>query len=362
MKRRQFVKTAGALPLAAGLAVQSSSAQARLLPEYKWKMVTTWPKNFPGLGMGANFLAKLINEMSGGRIRITIYGAHELVEPLDVFDAVADGKAEMGHGAAFYWQEKIPAAQFFAAVPFGLTAQEMNAWLYQGEGLELWHELYAEYGVIPWACGNTGVQMGGWFNREINSLADFQGLKMRIPGLGGQVLKQHGVEPVLLPGDEIFNALETGAIDAAEWAAPYNDVALGLHKVAKYYYYPGWHEPGTTIECLVNKQAMEALPKDLQAIVNSAMRVANQEMLAELTAKNNRVLQQLIKVHNVELRRFPDDVLRELKNSAETVIANTLQQDPRAIKIFESFDRFRQQAHAWHDVSELAFLQARDLV
>lgn len=361
MKRRQFVKHASALPLAAGLISSTPAANAALLPEFKWKMVTTWPRNFPGLGMGANYLANLIDQMSGGRLKISIYGANELVAPLDVFDAVAEGRAQMGHGAAFYWKDTIRAAQFFAAVPFGMTAQEMNAWLYQGEGMELWQELYDPYGVVPHACGNTGVQMGGWFNREINSSADLQGLKIRIPGLGGEVFKRLGAEPVLLPGDEIFHALEQGEIDAAEWAAPYNDVALGLYKAAKYYYYPGWHEPGTTIECLINKDALAQLPKDLKAIVKSAMRVANQEMLAELTAKNNRALQHLLNVHKVQLRKFPDEVLSQLKLASISVLQDELEKDPRAIKIFESYDRFRQQAAAWHDLSELAYMQARDL-
>ncbi|WP_286240606.1 TRAP transporter substrate-binding protein [Neptuniibacter halophilus] len=360
MKRRQFVKGAGGLSLAAGLSGMPATAAAQR-PEFRWKMVTTWPKNSPGFGVSADFLARLIEEMSGGRIRITVYGARELVAPLQVFDTVADGDAEMGHGAAFYWASKVRAAQFFAAVPFGLNAQEMNAWLYKGEGLELWQELYAEYGLLPWACGNTGVQMGGWFNREINRIEDLQGLKMRIPGLGGEVLRRHGTQPVLLPGGEIFAALQRGDIDAAEWAAPYNDYAMGLYKVARYYYYPGWHEPGATLECLINKQAMERLPQDLQHIVKNAMRVANQDLLAELTAKNHRALLQLVKVHKVELRRFPEEVLQQLKQTSDEVVQQELTRDPRAVKIFESYDRFRQQVRAWHDVSELAYLQARDL-
>ncbi|WP_415886340.1 TRAP transporter substrate-binding protein [Neptuniibacter sp. QD37_6] len=360
MKRRKFIQQAGSLPIAAALATAPQVGNAALIPEFRWTMVTTWPKNFPGFGMGANFLANLINEMSGGRIQISVYGAHEKVAPSEVFDTVSQGKAEMGHGAAFYWQDKVRAAQFFAAVPFGMTAQEMNAWLYQGRGLELWQELYAEYDLIPAACGNTGVQMGGWFNREINSIEDFKGLKMRIPGLGGEVVKRLGAEPVLLSGDEIFRALEQGEIEAAEWAAPYNDVALGLYKVAKYYYYPGWHEPGTTIECIVNKQAMNQLPKDLQLIVTNAMKVANQEMLAELTAKNHRALEVLLKVHKVELRPFPDEVLEQLRVASHEVIQQELEKDPRAVKIYESFENFRQQAMAWHDVSERAYMLARE--
>ena len=201
-----------------------------------------------------------------------MYGAGELVPAFEVFDAVSRGTAEMGHGAAYYWKGKSEAAQFFAAVPFGMNAQEMNAWFYYGGGLELWREIYAPFGLMPAPAGNTGVQMGGWFNKEINRLDDLKGLKMRIPGLGGEVLRRAGGTPVNLPGGEIFTALQTGAIDATEWVGPYNDLAFGLHKAAKYYYYPGWHEPGTTLEAIVNKQAFDALPKDLQSIVRMPAR------------------------------------------------------------------------------------------
>ena len=248
-------------------------------PTYKWKMVTTWPKNFPGLGTGANKLAQLITEMSGGRIKVKVYGAKELVPAFEVFDAVSRGTAEMGHGASYYWKGKSEAAQFFSAVPFGLNAQEMNAWLYYGGGMELWQELYAPFNLIPAAAGNTGVQMGGWFNKEIKSVADLKGLKMRIPGLGGEVLKRAGGTPVSLPGGEIYTSLQSGAIDATEFVGPYNDLAFGLYKAAKHYYYPGWHEPGTTLEAMMNKKAFEALPKDLQSIVLNACKVVNQDML-----------------------------------------------------------------------------------
>ena len=358
MKRRQFLQGAGAATLAAG-ALASGAAQAA--PEFKWKMVTTWPKNLPGLGTGANYLAKLIGEMTGGRVQVKVYGAKELVGALEIFDAVSRGTAEMGHGAAYYWKGKSVAAQFFAAVPFGLTAQEMNSWLYHGGGMELWEELYAKFGLIPGAAGSTGVQMGGWFNKEINNLSDLEGLKMRMPGLGGEVLKRAGGTPVLLPGGEIFPALQSGAIDATEWVGPYNDLAFGLYKAAKYYYYPGWHEPGTTLESFINKEAFEALPKDLQVAVRNAIRVANQDMLADFTAKNNRALEQLVKEHGVELRKFPDDVLKKLKSVSDEVVAEEAAKDPMAQKVYDSFIKFREQATAWHAVSEQAYLNARTL-
>ncbi|MGD8743030.1 MAG: TRAP transporter substrate-binding protein [Granulosicoccaceae bacterium] len=356
MQRRDFVKTLGAGTLGAGLlASGKASAKAR----YKWKMVTTWPKNFPGLGTGANYLAGLIGEMSGGRIEVKVYGAKELVPAFEIFDAVSRGTAEMGHGASYYWKGKSEAAQFFAAVPFGLTAQEMNAWFYHGGGMQLWEEVYAPFGLVPGAAGNTGVQMGGWFNKQINSVDDLKGLKMRIPGLGGEVLRRAGGTPVSLPGGEIFTSLQSGAIDATEWVGPYNDLAFGLYKVAKHYYYPGWHEPGTTLECFINKKAFEALPKDLQSIVRHATRVANQDMLAEYTARNNQALGTLVNTHKVDLRRFPDDVLGRLKSLSDEVVAEVAAKDAISKKVFESFRSFRDQAMAWHDISERAYLNAR---
>jgi TRAP-type mannitol/chloroaromatic compound transport system substrate-binding protein len=266
----------------------------------------------------------------------------------------------MGHGAAYYWKGKSEAAQFFAAVPFGLTAQEMNSWLYHGGGMELWEEVYAPFGLVPAAAGNTGVQMAGWFNREINSVDDLQGLKMRIPGLGGEVLRRAGGTPVNLPGGELFTSLQSGNIDATEWVGPYNDLAFGFYKIAKYYYYPGWHEPGTTLECFINREAFEGLPEELQSIVRNACRVANQDMLAEYVARNNQALQTLLEEHRVELRRLPDDVLARLRQLSDEVVAEIAEKDPLSRKVYESFRRFRAQVVAWHDVSERAYLNARE--
>ena len=321
--------------------------------------MTTWPKNFPGLGTGAENLARLITEMSGGRITVKVYAARELVPPFEIFDAVANGTAEIGHGAAYYWKGKTEVAQFFTAVPFGLTAQEMNGWLYYGGGMQLWEEVYEPFGLVPMAAGNTGVQMGGWFNKEINSAADLKGLKMRIPGLGGEVLRRAGGTPVALPGGEIFTSMQSGAIDATEWVGPYNDLAFGLYKVAKYYYYPGWHEPGPTLEAFVNKAVFDALPADLQSIVKNAARVVNDDMLAEYTARNNDALQTLLNEHQVELREFPKEVMTTMKVLSNEVLAEIAAKDELSKRVYESFSTFRDKAKAWHKISEQAYLNAR---
>ena len=324
-----------------------------------WKMVTTWPKNFPGLGTGAENLATKINELSNGRLQVKVYGAGELVPALEIFDAVSRGTAQMGHGAAYYWKGKNPTFQFFSTVPFGLTAQEMNGWLYNGGGLELWQQAYAKYNLIPMPAGNMGVQMGGWFNKEINSIDDLKGLKMRIPGLGGEVLNRAGGTPVNLPGGELFTAMQSGTIDATEWVGPYNDLAFGFYKVAKYYYYPGWHEPGTALEAIINKEALEALPKDLQAIVLNACKLANHEMLAEYTARNNDALQTLINKHHVQIKRFPDDVLSKLKTISDDVVKELANKDEFSKKVYESYSSYRQKVMAWHEYSERAYLNVR---
>jgi len=358
MKRRAFIKSAGIGSLAAGSMVAPTLASAKNV-EHKWKMVTTWPKNFPVLGTGANHLAELIGQMSGGRIEVKVYGAKELVPAFEVFDAVSRGTAEMGHGAAYYWKGKVEQAQFFSTVPFGMNQVEMTAWLYQGGGMELWEETYKPFGLIPAAAGNTGVQMAGWFNKEINSVKDLQGLKMRIPGLGGEVLKRAGGTPVSLPGGELFTSLKSGAIDATEWVGPYNDMAFGLHKAAKYYYYPGWHEPGTTLEAVINEKAFMALDKDLQSIVKNACKVVNQDMMTEFAAKNGEALDTLVKVHKVDLRRLPDDVLAKLKVLSKEVVNELAASSPAAKKISASYEKFYTQVRAWDDISEKIYFNIR---
>ncbi len=328
---------------------------------YKWRMVTTWPKNLPGMGIAPETLSKLVSQMSDGRLTITVYGAGEIVPALGVFDAVSLGNVEMGHGAAYYWKGKVPAAQFFTAVPFGLTAQEMNGWLHHGGGMALWEELYAPYNLVPIAGGNTGVQMAGWFNKEIHSLADIKGMKMRIPGLGGEVFERAGGTSINLPGGEIFTSMQTGVIDATEWVGPYNDLAFGLHQVAKYYYYPGWQEPGPTLETIINKTAWDSLPADLQAILRTASRMMNEDLLSEYTARNNAALRELVDVHHVQLRKLPDDVIRELHRIADEVTAEIPGDDALARRIYESYSQFRSDVVAYHEISERAYIDARAL-
>jgi TRAP-type mannitol/chloroaromatic compound transport system substrate-binding protein len=242
-----------------------------------------------------------------------------------------------------------------------MNAQERNAWMFYGGGEDLWREVYDSFNLVPAAAGNTGVQMGGWFNKEINSLDDLQGLKMRIPGLGGEVLQRAGGTPVNLPGGEIFTALQTGSIDATEWVGPYNDLAFGLHQAAKYYYYPGWHEPGTTLEVIFNKDALAELPEDLHTIALTAARAVNGNMLSEYTARNQQALETLVNEHGVELKKFPDDVLGRLKMLSQEVVEEIAARDPVSRKVIDSQRAFQSQVERWHDVSELAYFNARRL-
>ncbi len=366
MKRRDFVTALGLGAVGTGVLgacgqqeASTASGPAAAGQKYRWKMVTTWPPGFPGLGTMANQLADLVGKMSGGRLEIRVYGGGELVPPLQVFDAVAQGTAEMGHGASYYWKGSAAAAQFFSAVPFGMNAQEMNAWLYYGGGLEIWQEVYEPFGLLPRPAGNTGVQMGGWFNREIKSMEDLRGLKMRIPGLGGEVLRRAGGTPVNMPGSEIFTSLQTGAIDATEWIGPYNDIAFGLHKAARYYYYPGWHEPGTTLECILNESAYEALPGDLQTIVDTACAAINNRMLAEYTARNADALRQLREEGEVSVLGFPDEVLARMRVLSEEVVDEAAASDPLAARARDSYRSFFDKVRDWHDISERRWLNSR---
>jgi len=333
--------------------------QAVDAPRFHWKMVTSWPKNYPGLGMAPEYLAQQIDRMSNGRLKIKVYGANELVPAFEVFDAVSSGTVEMGHGAAYYWKGKIPCASFFAAVPFGLTAMEMNGWFYYGGGLELWKEAYAPFGVIPMPGGNSGTQMGGWFNKQINSVDDLKGLKMRIPGFGGEVLKRIGGTPVNIPGAELFTALQNGTIDATEWVGPMNDLAFGLFRAAQYYYYPGWHEPATALESIINAEAFASLPADLQAIVVNACKAANIDMLSDFEAKNGQALKNLVEEHGVELRPFPDEVLAELKRASLEVIEEQAASDEMSGKVWNSMKSYMAQVRPWTEIGTQYFVNHR---
>ncbi len=369
MKRRDFLKKAGigAAAAAAGItglvgcAKEEEEKKEVAAPAvvtkktYKWRMTTTWPPKLPVLQEGADRIAQRIKEMSGGRLEIQVYAGGELVPPLETFQAVSDGTVECGTGAAYYWAGKEPACQWFAAVPFGMNAQGMAAWFYSGDGLKLWKETYAPFNVIPRPGGNTGVQMGGWFNKKIETIDDYKGLKMRIPGLGGKVVAKAGGTVVLLPGGEIFTSLERGVIDATEWVGPYHDLRFGLYQAAKYYYYPGWHEPGTYLEFIFNKKAYESLPKDLQHIVDAACAENDVWALAEFDANNGAALQTLINKHNVKVFKFPDKVLNALRPLAEEVREEEAAKSPMARKVNESFKKFQKVVGGWGSISEKTY-------
>jgi len=357
VSRRQFLKTAG-VATAAGAAMTIGAPAVHASTKYQWKMVTTWPPNFPVMGEGAVMLAKWIETMSEGRLKIQVYGAGELVPALEAFNAVSAGTVEMGHGASYYWAGKSQAAQFFAAVPFGMNAQGMNAWLYAGGGQELWDEVYGAFNLKPFPAGNTGVQMGGWFRKEIKSVADIKGLKMRIPGLGGKVITKLGGSSINVAGGEIYSNLERGVIDATEWVGPYHDYLMGFYKVAKFYYYPGWHEPGTVLESFVNKKAFNSLPKDLQEIITTAMYRSNAWMLAKFEAKNNEYLQKLIHDHKVNLKPFPKDVLNAFKKASIEVIEEIISKDPISKKVYNSFNAFSKKVDDWAKISEIPYYTA----
>jgi len=325
---------------------------------FTWKMVTTWPPNFPIFQEGVVQLAKDIEVMSGGRLKIQVYAGGELVPALQTFDAVSQGTVQMGHGSAYYWAGKIPAAQFMSAVPFGMTAKGMNAWFYGGGGLELWRELYKPFNVIPFPGGNSGVQMAGWFNKKIQTVDDLKGLKMRIPGLGGKVLAKAGGTPVLLSGGEIYTALERGTIDATEWVGPYHDERLGLYRAAKYYYYPGWQEPGTVLELIVNAQAWAELPPDLQRIIEIAARSLNQWMYAQFEAFNNKSLQELQEKYKVEVLPLPKEVLNKLKELTKEALAEEAETNADFKRVYQAFEKFRQDHDAWTAISDDAYTEA----
>ncbi len=359
MKRRELLAAGAAAAVAGCAGEQADCGPGTFGERFNWKLVTTWPPNFPGLGTGVNRMVDMIERASAGRLKIKVYAAGELVPPFEVFDTVRGGTAEMGHGSAYYWKGKTEAAQFFTAIPFGMTAMELNGWFYHGGGLELYRELYEPFGLFPFPAGNTGVQMGGWFNREINSVDDLKGLKMRIPGLGGEVLRRAGGTPVNLPGAEIFTALQTGSIDATEWIGPYNDVAFGLNKAARYYYYPGWQEPGPALECIVNLQAYDSLPEDLQAVVEIACSATNDQMTAEFVARNAQSLAQLREKGETEIRSFPPEVLDELRVLTDQVIEELAAGNPEVAKVYASFSEYREMAEDWSNLSERAMLNTR---
>lgn len=323
--------------------------------KFEWKIVTTWPANFPIFQEGVEKFADDVRVMTNGRLDIKVYAGGELVPALGVFDAVSQGTVEMGHGSPYYWAGKVPEAQFFSSVPFGMTAKGMNAWLYNGGGLELWREAYKPFNLTAYPMGNTGIQMGGWFNKEINSLDDVAGLRMRIPGLGGKVLKKAGGNPVLMAGGEIYTALERGTIDATEWVAPFHDMRLGLNRAARYYYYPGWHEPGTVFELMINTEKWATLPADLQRAVEVAATSVNGWMYAQMGFYNQQALNELKTKENIQILEFPAEVLLALKEATRETMAEESAENPAFKKVYESYKTFQASYEGWDALSEQSY-------
>lgn len=353
LDRRSFVSksvTAGAGAAALAFPMVASAQQS-----FNWKMTSAYPKGSPFYMDGpgsATDLAKRINDMSGGRLKIQVFGAGELIPAFEGFDAVRAGTVEMNHANSYFWTGKTFAAQYFTAVPFGLNFQGMNGWLYDGGGIDLWNEVYAPFGMVAMPCGNTGVQMTGWFKKEIKSVADLKGLKMRIPGLAGKVYANLGVDVKVLPGGEIFPALERGVIDAAEFVGPYQDRRLGLQKAAKYYYTTGWHEAATVSELLINKAAWDKLPKDLQAIVSNAAAACNVISEGWCQKANSEAMEDLVKNQKVIAKPLPDSVIKALRSETEKVLAEAVAKDPLVKKVHDSYMGFKAKYDRWVEVSE----------
>ena len=348
--------------LLAGIAAGGLAAPAvlRAQPRHRWRMVTSWPRDLPGPGVSARRLAERIARLSDGRITVELFAAGEIVPAFEVLDAVGRGVAELGHTASIFWMGKMEVAAFFTAVPFGLRPLEHIAWIEQGGGQELWDELYAAFGVKPFMAGNTGMSMGGWFRRELRSAADLEGLKWRMPGLGGEMYRPLGVIQVSLPPGEILPALQSGAIDAAEFAAPASDLALGFHKVAPYYYGPGIHEPNGSSECLVHLETWKALDEGLRAVVATACAAENAYALAESERRNAAALRALVRDHGVRLRRFPDDLVARARDSARAILRGFADRKGVAGDIARSYAAMLEELDAWPTVSVRGFLEARD--
>ncbi|MFQ5955652.1 MAG: TRAP transporter substrate-binding protein [Kiloniellales bacterium] len=359
MRRRWFLKGA-----AAGVAVSAASSlpkPALSQGRMEWRLQTTWPKGFPGLGAAAGMLADFITRGSDGRLGVKVFGAGEIVPTYETLNAVNNGTLEMGHGAPFFWAGEVAAASFIASMPFGMSAQEQNAWFAFGGGQELADKVYREMGCKFFASGNIGVQMGGWFNKQMSSLEDYQGLKMRIPGLGGQVVKAAGGDVVKLSGAEISTALESGKVDASVWFGPFTDLAFGLHKSAAYYYYPAWHEPATVLDNFIGLSAWESLPGDLRALVEAANAAVNGLAATQFTARNTEALNTLVKEHGVKVKKFPNRLLNGLGELTGQVMDDLASADPLSRQVVDSILRFRRRAIILAKVSDQAFYNARAL-
>jgi len=356
MERRKFIVRAGGA-LAAAAAVNAPNVIAQ--PKVQWRLSTTWPPALDVLQGAAQRLAKVVEEMSGGRFRIEVFPGGQIMQPFECFDAASKGTIEAFMAAPFYWAEKEPAIQWFHTVPFGMNPEGMAAWYYQGDGLKLMEETYAPFNLVPRPGMAAAPQMAGWFRKKITTIGDYKGLKMRIGPLGGKVYVKAGGTAVLTPGAEIYAALERGVIDAAEWVGPHDDMKLGLHKTARYYYYPGWHEPGSTNEFAFNKKAYEALPVDLRRTLDHAAAAVQVYGLTDFHVKNAIALSRLKTEFKgkVEVLPLPLPVLRALKKLATEVVREESEKTPMARKVHASFTKFQALVGPWDHVAEGAYHQ-----
>lgn len=362
IKRREFLKGTAIAGAGAAAAVASSFPTPAIAQgKQEWRMVTTWPKNFPGLGVGAQRLADRITAMSDGRLTIKLYAAGELVPPLQALDAVIEGSAEMSHGASYYWQGKSKALAFFTGVPYGMTNNELSAWVRYMGGQQLWDDVYAQFGVKGFLSGQTGTQAGGWFRNELTGVSDIQGLKFRTPGLGGKVWEKLGATVVNMAGGEIFQALQSGGLDAAEFVGPYNDLALGFYQVAKNYYFPSFVEPGLATELVVSKEKYDALPKDLQMIVEIASQAEYEQVAADFYSHDPEALNVLTSKHGVMVRKFPEDILQAGAVAAKEIIDELRDSDDEMTKkVTESFITSLNSLRTRTSTVDGAFVEARE--
>ncbi|MBI6629673.1 TRAP transporter substrate-binding protein [Pontibaca salina] len=360
MDRRGFLK--GATLGGAAVSATSLAAPAVAQGKMTWRMVTTWPKNFPGLGVSAQRLADRITAASDGQLTIKLFSAGELVPALQSLDAVIDGSAEMSHGAAYYWQNKSPALNFFTGVPYGMTERELTAWIRFMGGQEIWDEIYDQFGVQGFLAGNTGIQTGGWFKQELTGLEDVQGMRFRTPGLGGQVWQKIGASVSNMAAGDLFQALQNGTLDAIEFVGPYNDLALGFYQVCKHYYTSSFIEPGLAPEVVVDKAKYQALPANLQAIIRDCAQAEYDNMTADIFANDPRALQTLVNDHGVITHpKFPDDILEAGAKAAEEVLGELRDSgDPLVQKTVASFTDALNLLRTRTEGTDLSFIQARD--
>ena len=351
MQRRSFLKKAG-LGIAAGAVAAPAIVSAQ--PNIQWRLASSFPKSLDTLYGAAEILSRRVSEGTEGKFQIRVFAAGEIVPGLQVLDAVQNGTVQCGHTAPYYYIGKDPAFAFATAVPFGLNARQQNAWMYYGGGKEAVADLFKEYGCVQFPSGNTGVQMGGWFRKEIKSTADLKGLKMRVAGLAGQVLAKLGVVGQQLAGGEIYQALERGTIDAAEWVGPYDDEKLGFQKVAKYYYYPGWWEGGPQLSTIVNIKQWESLPKHYKSIFESACAEANVHMLAHYDAKNPEALKKLVG-GGAQLRQFPKPVMEAAQKAAFEIYDEAAKKSAHFRRIYAQWLKFRSDQFLWFRVAEMSY-------